>query len=243
MRINIYSYVLVVSSLLFWGCSSDSSSGVNSGSPSDSKTSTCTLANNYLPVSSILYSDDGRGGCIVSGQSFSNEEYVAYDAALLAMGFLKSEATMGSAIYTKVLNDTSVLTVNLNYVDGEEILYMTVTKHEKNYLFGDIEKMGDLYVKPLSSVLGGEIEWNYSESNSKNNLSSKPIIVAIDDVSLLGTTLTNKLIELGWTNVSYQGYITGIISYVNDSYSIEINWTCNDDWCKEKKIWINLQKL
>ena len=103
--------------------------------------------------------------------------------------------------------------------------------------------MGDLYVKPLSSVLGGEIEWNYSESNSKNNLSSKPIIVAIDDVSLLGTTLTNKLIELGWTNVSYQGYITGIISYVNDSYSIEINWTCNDDWCKEKKIWINLQKL
>lgn len=70
MKKNVYSVVLGVSMLLFWGCSSDSAGSVNPENPINSKTSTCALVNNYLPASSILYSDDGRGGVLRQDKVF-----------------------------------------------------------------------------------------------------------------------------------------------------------------------------
>ena len=208
-------------------CSSDSSSGANPtnpDNPSNSKTSSCALANKYLPSSSIAYVDGGNGGCAVAGQNFSNEEYVAYDAALVSSGFTKSEILPGSPTYTKTLEDASILTVSLSYVQEMQTLSAVVTKQEKNYVFGDIEKVAELYITPiLKDFYSSEIIWNGSFDDIKNKFE-----LTIEDGASFCSQLAEKMKAKGLLNVNINENasndidVNAYVQYNGVSYSIVI---------------------
>lgn len=208
-------------------CSSDSSSGANPtnpDNPSNSKTSSCALANKYLPSSSIAYVDDDNGGCVVAGQSFSNEEYIAYDAALVSSGFTKSEILSESSTYTKTLEDASVLIVSLSYVQEMQTLSAVVTKQEKNYVFGDIEKVAELYITPiLKDFYSSEIIWNGSFDDIKNKFE-----LTIEDGASFCSQLAEKMKAKGLLNVNINENasndidVNAYVQYNSVSYSIVI---------------------
>ncbi|WP_141225690.1 hypothetical protein [Fibrobacter sp. UWB1] len=240
MKSNVFSTIFGISSFLIAACSSDSGSGadsINPLNPTNPSTSTCALATQYLPNSTIAYVDNESGGCVVSGQSFSVEEYAAYDAALVAAGFTKAEVIAGSSNYNKTLEDASVITVNLVYVNETQVISATVVKQEKTYLFGDIEKFGELYVRPFSSILG-KFEWNYTNA-SLEYLSSD--FIPIDVKSSMSRDekktmfnqmldeLESKAFELGWANIERSDanytngcYIQAYMVYSGYTYSIRL---------------------
>lgn len=208
-------------------CSSDSSSGANPANPdnpSNPSTSSCALANTYLPSSLIVYVDDGNGGCIVSEQSFSNEEYVAYDAALVSSGFTKSEILPGSSTYTKTLDDASALTVSLSYAQDSQKISAVVTKQEKNYVFGDIEKVAELYITPiLKDFYSSEIIWTGSFDDIKNKFE-----LTIEDGAGFCSQLAEKMKAKGLLNVNINENasndidVNAYVQYNSVSYSIVI---------------------
>lgn len=249
MKKNVCSVVLGVSMLLFWGCSSDSASSVNPENPINSKTSTCALVNNYLPASSILYSDDGRGGCIASGQSFSNDEYMAYDAALVAMGFKKSDVSVGSASYTKSVEDASIVTVDLSYVSESQILSAVVTKQDRIYVLGDVEKVAKLYIEPVvQHFYNLDLVWNGSLDSIKTTYDQGNI----ENLEVFCSQIEQVLTENGWTNVNidyYAGNLTYIYAYMlyeNKSYSLNVELFGRNNYnphYEQTQVTIKLMKL
>lgn len=239
MRRNIFSTIFGISSFLIVACSSDSSTGAN---PTKPTTSTCALANKYLPSSTINYINDGNGGCVVVGQSFSNEEYSAYDEALGSFGFVKSKTLSGSSTYIKTLEDSSTLTVELVYVSETQILSATVTKQEKNYLYGDIEEFGELMVKPLFLSLGVTIEWNYTASNSLSFLYSTQFITNESSYDFR-KNLSQQLSLQNWQNVTNDVSlgVQGVMEYKSNVYKL---WVKKGD-CSvlEKKCLDNLFEI
>jgi hypothetical protein len=205
-------------------CSESSSSGGGATAPDNSANltaSNCALANKYLPSSSIVYVDDGNGGCLVSGQSFSNEDYASYDAALVSFGFVKSETLPGSPTYTKILDDASVLMVGVTYANETQILSATVTKQEKNYLYGAIEEFGELLVKPLFRSLGVTIEWNYTASNSLNFLYSTQFTTNESSYDFR-KNLSQQLSLQNWQNVTNDVSlgVQGVMEYKSNVYKL-----------------------
>ena len=208
-------------------CSESSSSGGGAtapDNPSNPIVSNCALANKYLPTSTIAYVDDGNGGCTVVGQNLSVDEYIAYDAALVSSGFLKSESLSESSIYKKTLEDASILTVSLSYASEQQSLSATVTKLEKNYVFGDIEKVAELYITPiLKEFYSSEIIWNGSFDDIKNKFELK-----IEDGASFCSQLAEKMKAKGLLNINTNENasndidVNAYVQYNGASYSIVI---------------------
>ena len=101
MRRNIVSIVFAISSFLVIACSSDSGSGTNPVNPTNSSTSTCALANQYLPeYSPLSYTDAFGGGC--QAVSTTNvEQATEYSNLLVANGFEQTIQSVDSYSYKK----------------------------------------------------------------------------------------------------------------------------------------------
>lgn len=225
MKGNIFSTVFGISSFLIIACSSDSGSGTNPANSTNPLTSTCALANKYLPTSTIAYVDDGNGGCTVVGQNLSVDEYIAYDAALVSFGFVKSETLSGSPTYIKTLEDASVLMVGLSYANETQTLSATVTKQEKNYIFGDIEKVAEIYIAPIiKEFYSSDLVWNGTPNSIESEFEQR-----FDDIIEFSTSLETKLRDKGFSNVNVDAQasnyidVNAYILYNGLSFSVNVN--------------------
>ncbi|WP_143159435.1 hypothetical protein [Fibrobacter intestinalis] len=159
-----------------------------------------------------------------------------------SFGFVKSNTLSGSSTYIKTLEDSSTLTVELVYVSETQILSATVTKQEKNYLYGDIEEFGELMVKPLFLSLGVTIEWNYTASNSLSFLYSTQFITNESSYDFR-KNLSQQLSLQNWQNVTNDVSlgVQGVMEYKSNVYKI---WVKKGD-CSvlEKKCLDNLFEI
>ncbi|WP_141398369.1 hypothetical protein [Fibrobacter sp. UWT3] len=124
MRRNIFSTIFGISSFLIAACSSDSGSGadsINSLNPTNPSTSTCSLANAYLPEYSLISYTDAFGGGCQANATMSVEQATEYSNLLVANGFEQATVSVDLYNYKKNVNIDSTVLVTLSYSQGSLI--------------------------------------------------------------------------------------------------------------------------
>ena len=96
---------------------------------------------------------------------------------------------------------------------------------EKVYLFGDIEKVADLYVAPvIKEFYGSDLVWNGSLNSIESEFEQR-----FDDIVEFSTLLETKLRDKGFSNVNVDAQasnyidVNAYILYNGLSFSVNVN--------------------
>ncbi len=198
--------ILGVSALQFFACSSNSNSGTN---PNDEEkqlteekqpTSSCALANKYLPAySAIAYEDAFGGGCKAIAQ-ISATQATEYANLLVANDFEQTPLTRESFIYKKNVSVNSTITLVLAHQSG--ILTADLQKENREYKWGDLSVVAENFL--YNDICADE--WEYIDKKTL-------CCTANGDLDFI------KLSDLGWRRrdalIQYQ--------YNEKTYTIIIN--------------------
>ena len=146
MRRNIVSIVFAISSFLVIACSSDSGSGTNPVNPTNSSTSTCALANQYLPEYSPLSYTDAFGGGCQANATMSVEQATEYSNLLVANGFEQATVSVDLYNYKKNVNIDSTVLVTLSY--SQNSLISSVQEVAREYIYEDRSVVAENFIYP-----------------------------------------------------------------------------------------------
>lgn len=144
MKRNIISTIFGISSFLIVACSSDSGSEMNSANPTYPSTSTCALANKYLPAyPAIAYEDAFGGGCQATVQ-IPIAQATEYSNLLVTNGFERIPLTTESNSFKKNISMDSALSMTIVYSAGT--LVASVQEIAREYEFGDLSLIAENFV-------------------------------------------------------------------------------------------------
>lgn len=145
MKRNIISTIFGISSFLIVACSSDSGSEMNSANPTYPSTSTCALANKYLPAyPAIAYEDAFGGGCQATVQ-IPIAQATEYSNLLVTNGFERIPLTSESNSYKKNISMDSALSMTIVYSAGT--LVASVQEIAREYEFGDLSLIAENFLE------------------------------------------------------------------------------------------------
>lgn len=147
MKSNVFSTIFGISSFLIAACSSDSGSGadsINSLNPTNPSTSTCALANKYLPAYPVIAYEDAFGGGCQATVQISVAQATEYSNLLVANGFEQTPLSTESFSYKKNISMDSALSMTIVYSAGT--LVISVQEIAREYEFEDLSLIAENFV-------------------------------------------------------------------------------------------------
>ncbi|MDD5943501.1 hypothetical protein [Fibrobacter sp.] len=203
MKSNVFSTIFGISSFLIAACSSDSGSGadsINTLNPTNPSTSTCALANKYLPAySAIAYEDIFGGGCQATAH-ISIAQATEYSNLLVANDFEQIQIAPATFSYKKNISIDSAVTLVLTH--QSETLTASLQEEIRTYEWGDLSVVADNFL--YDGICADK--WLH-----------------IDDKTIRCTPNGDldfiKLNDLGWKN---NGNVLGTYQYKDKIYTIVI---------------------